>query len=100
MSTCSGARTCGPEPSGVIPDDLPFDLTKIGEVVEQHNVRYVVIGGMSAAEALRIERPRALPVLSLLGRTLPVQLPKVGLLLLSPVFRAMVDHPWNVPDWW
>jgi hypothetical protein len=32
----------------VIPDDLPFDLTKIGEVLEQHNVRYVV-GGMSGA---------------------------------------------------
>jgi hypothetical protein len=34
---------------GVIPDDLPFDLTKIGEVLEQHNVRYLVIGGMSGA---------------------------------------------------
>lgn len=31
----------------MIPDDLPFDLTKIGEVPEQHDVRYVVIGGMS-----------------------------------------------------
>jgi hypothetical protein len=32
---------------GVTPDDLPFDLAKLGEVLEQHDVRYMVIGGMS-----------------------------------------------------
>ncbi len=32
---------------GVIPDDLPFDLARIGEVLDGHAVRYVVIGGMS-----------------------------------------------------
>lgn len=31
----------------VSPDDLPFDLARIGEVLEHHAVRYVVIGGMS-----------------------------------------------------
>jgi hypothetical protein len=31
----------------VIPDDLPFDLARIGEVLERHAVRYVVIGGTS-----------------------------------------------------
>ena len=31
----------------MIPRDLPFDLARIGEVLEQHAVRYVVIGGMS-----------------------------------------------------
>jgi hypothetical protein len=31
----------------VIPDDLPFDLARIGEVLERHAVRYIVIGGMS-----------------------------------------------------
>jgi hypothetical protein len=31
----------------VIPDDLPFDLARIGEVLQHHAVRYVVIGGMS-----------------------------------------------------
>jgi predicted nucleotidyltransferase len=33
----------------VTSDDLPFDLAKIGELLEQHDVRYVVIGGMSGA---------------------------------------------------
>jgi predicted nucleotidyltransferase len=33
----------------VIPADLPFDLARIGEVLEHHAVRYVVIGGMSGA---------------------------------------------------
>ncbi len=31
----------------MIPDDLPFDLARIGEVLERHVVRYIVIGGMS-----------------------------------------------------
>ena len=31
----------------MIQDDLPFALARIGEVLEQHSVRYVVIGGMS-----------------------------------------------------
>jgi hypothetical protein len=31
----------------VIRDDLPFDLSRIGEVLERHCVRYVVVGGMS-----------------------------------------------------
>ena len=32
---------------GVTPDELPFDLARIGEVLERHVVRYVVIGRMS-----------------------------------------------------
>ena len=31
----------------MIQDGLPFDLARIGEVLERHSVRYVVIGGMS-----------------------------------------------------
>jgi hypothetical protein len=31
----------------VIRDDLPFDLSRIGEVLERQGVRYVVVGGMS-----------------------------------------------------
>lgn len=31
----------------MIPDDLPVDLARIGEVLERHDVRYLVVGGMS-----------------------------------------------------
>jgi hypothetical protein len=39
--------TPGRDYDGLIPDDLPFDLARIGEVLEYYAVRYVLIGGVS-----------------------------------------------------
>jgi hypothetical protein len=47
---CRSPTTHGALPRFVtVSLSLPFDLRKIGEVLGQHNVRYVVIGGMSGA---------------------------------------------------